>query len=60
MGSKEVGLEVNAEKTKYMLILVTRVQDKIIYFKVASKSFGNMIDEVYIFGNDGNKSKFHS
>jgi hypothetical protein len=27
--SKEVGLEINVEKTKYMLLLVTRMQVKI-------------------------------
>jgi hypothetical protein len=28
--SKEFGLEVNAEKTKYMLLSVTRMQGKLI------------------------------
>jgi hypothetical protein len=28
--SKEVGLEVNTEKTKYMLLLVSRMQGKIM------------------------------
>jgi hypothetical protein len=28
--SKEIGVEVNSEKTKYMFILITRLQDRVI------------------------------
>jgi hypothetical protein len=45
--SKEVGLEVNTEKTKYMLL--SRHQN-------AGQNHGT----VQIFGNDSNKSKLNS
>jgi ribosomal protein S2 len=45
--SKEVGLEVNAEKTKYMLCLVTRMQGKIMT-KIANRCFENVTQFRYL------------
>jgi hypothetical protein len=55
--SKEVGLEVNAEKTKYMLLSrhQNAGQNHNIKIKIVSKC-----DTVQIFGNDSSKSKFNS
>jgi hypothetical protein len=56
--SKEIGLEINVEKTKYMLLSrhqnVGQNQD----IKIANRSFENV--SVQIFGNGSNKSKFVS
>jgi hypothetical protein len=54
--SKEVGLEINVEKTKYMLLsrhqnVATHKNHKQIVCKCIT---------VQIFGNDSNKSKFDS
>jgi hypothetical protein len=52
--SKEVGLEVNTEKTKYMLL--SPHQNAGQNHDIKEGKWG----EVQIFGNDGNKSKFDS
>jgi hypothetical protein len=56
--SEEAGLEINAEKTKGMLLSrhqnVGQNQD----IKIANKLFENVT--VQIFGDDSNKSKFDS
>jgi hypothetical protein len=56
--SKEVGLEIKVEKTKYMLLSRHQnvVQNRDI--KIANRLFENVT--VQIFGNNSNKSKFHS
>jgi hypothetical protein len=38
-GSKEIGLEVNAEKTKYMFMSCHQTAGQSNYIKVANKSF---------------------
>jgi hypothetical protein len=57
--SMEVGLEINVEKTMYMLLSrhqnVGQNQD----IKIANRSFEN-VSRVQIFGKDGNKSKSDS
>jgi hypothetical protein len=57
--SKEVGLEINIEKTEYMLLSHHQnvVQNRDI--KVANRLFENVLT-VQIFGNNSNKSKFDS
>jgi hypothetical protein len=56
--SKEVGLEINVEKIKYMLLSrhQNAVQNRDL--KIASRSFENV--SVQILGNDSKKSKFCS
>jgi hypothetical protein len=57
--SKEAGLELNVEKTTYMLVSrhqnVVRNRD----IKIANRSFGN-VSQLTIFVDDSNKSKFDS
>jgi hypothetical protein len=50
--SKEVGLEVNTEKTKYMLLSRHQYAGQNHDIKL-----GNRCSKVQIFGNDHNKSK---
>jgi hypothetical protein len=56
--SKEVGLEINVEKTKHMLL--SRYQNVGLNrdIKITNRSFGNMYVTVQIFGDDSNKWKF--
>jgi hypothetical protein len=54
--SKEVGLEVNAEKTKYMLLSRHQNAGQNYNVKIHDRSFEN----VAVFGNDSNKSKFNT
>jgi hypothetical protein len=51
--SKEVGLEINVEKTKYMLLSHHQNVGRNRDIKVANSSFGNV--SVQIFGDDSNK-----
>jgi hypothetical protein len=55
---KVVGIEINVENAKYMLVTLhqTGAQEHVI--KTANISFENV--SVQILGNDSNKSKFHS
>jgi hypothetical protein len=53
--SKEVGLEINVEKTKYMLLSCHQNVGQNQDIKVANRSFGNA-STVQIFGDDSNKS----
>jgi hypothetical protein len=56
--SKEVGLEINVEKTKYMLSCDQNVgQNRDI--KIANRSFENVSQFKY-FGADSNEPKFDS
>jgi hypothetical protein len=57
--SKEVGLEINAENTKYMLLSHHQNAGKNWDIKIANNSFEN-VSRVQIFENDSNKSKFDS
>jgi hypothetical protein len=51
--SKEVGLEINVEKTKYMLISRHQNVSQNRDIKIANRSFKNV--SVLIFGDDSNK-----
>jgi hypothetical protein len=51
--SKEVGLEVNVEKTKYMLVSRNQNSGQNREIKIANRSFENV--SVEVFGNDSNK-----
>jgi hypothetical protein len=54
--SKEVGLEINLEKTKYMLLSRQQNVGQNGDMKIANRLF----EKVQIFGDDSNKSKFDS
>jgi hypothetical protein len=56
--SKEVGLEINVEKTKYMLLSRHQNVGQNRNIKIANRSFENVT--VHIFADDSNKSKFDS
>jgi hypothetical protein len=56
--SKGVGLELNVEKTKYMLLSRHQNVGRNWDIKVANSLFGYVT--VQIFGDDSNKSKFDS
>jgi hypothetical protein len=56
--SKEVDLEVNVEKTKYMLVSRDQNAGQTREIKIGNRSFENV--SVQVFGNDRNRSKFDS
>jgi hypothetical protein len=56
--SKEVGLEVNVEKIKYILMSHHQNAGQNWDIKIANRLFGNMAFK--LFGNDSNKSNFAS
>jgi ABC-type siderophore export system fused ATPase/permease subunit len=59
-GSKEVGLEVNPEKTKYMLMSHCKKAGQKHGIKTANRSFEGVAKFKYlIFGNNTNISKLH-
>jgi hypothetical protein len=55
---KEVGLEINVDKTKYMLLSRHQNVGQNRDIKIANRSFENV--SVQIFGDDSNKPKFDS
>jgi hypothetical protein len=55
--SKETGIEVKAEETKYMLLSRHQNAEQNHNIKTANKSFENV---VHFIGNDSNKSNFDS
>jgi hypothetical protein len=57
--SKEVGFEVNSEKTKYILMSHYKKAGQKHGIKVANRSFEG-VSRVQIFGNIINRSKFHA
>jgi hypothetical protein len=57
--SKEIGLEVNTQKTKYMLLSCQQNAGQNHAIKRANRSFLKC-GTVKIFGNNSNKSKFDS
>jgi hypothetical protein len=57
--SKEIGLEINVEKTKYMLLSCHQNVGQNWDVKIANRSFEN-VSPFKIFGDDCNKSKFDS
>jgi hypothetical protein len=54
--AKEVGLEINVEKTKYMLLSPQQNVGQNQDIKIANRSFETVT--VQIFGDNSNKSKF--
>jgi hypothetical protein len=56
--SKEVCLEINVEKTKYMLLSRHQNVDQNRDIKIANRSFGNVSQ--FKYWDDSNKSKFDS
>jgi hypothetical protein len=56
VASKEIGLEVNAEKAKYMVMPRDQNAGKSHNIKLGENSF----ETVQIYGNNPNESKFHS
>jgi hypothetical protein len=56
---KEASLEVNAEKTEYMLLSHHQNADQNHDMKISNRSFGN-VEKCRYLKNDNNKSKFHS
>jgi hypothetical protein len=55
--SKEVGLEINEDKTKYMLLSRHQNVGQNRDIKIANRSFENCVT-FHIIGDDCNKSKF--
>jgi hypothetical protein len=58
--SKEVGLEIKVEKTKYLLLSHHQNVGQNWDIKIANRSFENVSQLKYVFGNGSNKSKFNS
>ena len=57
--TKETGLEVNADKTKYMVMSREQTAGLSHTMKVDNSSI-ERVKRIQIFGNDVNKSKFYS
>jgi hypothetical protein len=58
IASKEIGLKANAEKTKYMVMSQDQNAGQNGNIQIGNKSFETV--EQFKFGNNPNKSKFHS
>jgi hypothetical protein len=58
--SKEVGLQVNMEKIKYMLVFHHLNTGQNHDIKIGSRSFENVAQFRYVYRNESNKSKFDS
>ena len=58
MASKEIGLQVNVDKTKYMIMSRDQNARRSQNMRIDNRSFERV--EVQIFGNNLNKSKFYS
>jgi hypothetical protein len=56
--SKEIGLEVNGDKNKYMIISPDQNVGRSHSVKIDNSSFGR-VGRVQILGNNVNKSKFY-
>jgi len=59
VASKEIGLEVNADKTKYMVMSQDQNAGWSHNINIDNSSFES-VEEFKIFGNNLNKSKFYS
>jgi hypothetical protein len=57
VGSKEIGLEVNADKTKYMIISRDHNMGRSHNTKIHKSSF-ERVEDLRYFWNNLNKSKF--
>ncbi len=56
VSSKEVGLEVNYDKTKYIVNFLDVTEEVVTIMKTDNSS----LERVQIFGNSPNKSKFYA
>jgi len=59
VASKEIGLEVNADKTKYMVMSQYQKAGRSHNIKT-DNNFFEKVERVKIFGNNFNISKFYS
>ena len=59
VATKEIGLEVNADKTNYMVMSGEQTAGLSHTIKIDDSST-ERVEDVQIFGNDVNKSKFYS
>jgi hypothetical protein len=59
IGSKEIGLEVNSEKTKYMVMFRNQNAGHNHNIKIDKKS-SERVEEFKYFGSNPNESKLHS
>jgi hypothetical protein len=59
VASKEIGLKMNAEKTKYMIMSGKQNAGQIYIIKVSNKSFEGL-ERFKYSGTTINKAKFHS
>ena len=59
VGSEEIGLEVSADKTKYIVMSRDQNAGRIHSIKIDNSSFEE-VGRVQIFGNNLNRSKLHS
>jgi hypothetical protein len=59
IASKEIGLELNAEKTKYMVMSRDQNAGQNGNIQIGNESF-ETVEKFKIFGNNPNESKFHS
>jgi hypothetical protein len=57
--SREVGLEVNAEKTKYMLMSRHQNAGQNHYMKIANRSFENVAQFTYLGAKVTNQNLIH-
>ena len=60
VAGKEIGLEVNAKKTKYMIMSQDQDAGQNHNMRIYSQSFERVEQFKYDFGNNLNKSKFHA
>ena len=58
VATKEIGLEINADKTKYIFMSRDRNAGRGHSVKIDNSSIER--EEEFIFGNDVNRSKFYS
>jgi hypothetical protein len=59
IASKEIGLELNAEKTKYMVMSRDQNAGQNGYIQIGNESFES-VDQFKHLGHKHNESKFHS
>ena len=57
--NKEIGLEVNAYKTKYMVMSRDQNAGRIHSMKIDNSSIERVEERLQIFGNNIKKSKFY-
>jgi len=57
--TREIGLEVSADKTKYMVMSQDQNAGRIHSVRIDNSNF-ERVEEFKMFGNNFNKSKFYS